>query len=675
MSRPPISSSAGSDTPITEIQDDRYGFDILAKGLVRSIMTLSPGISTVIGIEGKWGAGKTSLLNLLLSYMRDKSPPGMHILQISPWLNPAGSALTQHLLIPVAAILDEQESCTLSPMRRRWQRLRRAPASPIAKDLINYAQQASGHLAPVAELAGNFVPGLGIVAKSLKTVSRLELSRHKETAAAMRARIEERIAKSGASFIVVIDDLDRLEPSQAVEVLRLVRSVADFTGFRYVMCYDQGVLAHAVEQELGVENGRQYLQKIIPLAFSLPLPEAFNLRREFLHGALQLYARVNHDEPDAGEIADLRKAANIYGQALSTPREVSLVLNALEFRYAEIRDYVYFPDLCLLHIIRVTNSALYDWIEQYLTVYAVVASGEGNLSDVEQQKMADDLRTKLKRYISKDASSPSELGNWVPGISDFDDNLSLFVKPADWNQEKMLEHKRLGSRMFWRYYFALAAPQNVLPPALLNELLSRFANPADRASLAVEMVGYIKEINLSHVTWYDHIFSQLTRRKIATLSFTQCEGLLWYLFHYSDMAGVRFAEAGRDVRTTLQLEVVCDVMRHILTLSRPRALYLIRKLFMQGRSKEWLVSLMRDLLWGHGIKGTRSFDSEDQFLTLQELSGLQESMAVRMSAEEMKNSICSGQLKLATALEFFQYRFSDSFGGNPQLYSCGLSAL
>lgn len=32
--------------------------------------------------------------------------------------------------------------------------------------------------------------------------------------------------------------------------------------------------------------------------------------------------------------------------------------------------------------------------------------------------------------------------------------------------------------------------------------------------------------------------------------------------------------------------------------------------------------------------------------------------------------VCSGQLKLATALEFFQYRFSDSFGGNPPLYSC-----
>ncbi|MCS2159605.1 hypothetical protein MUU47_00295 [Scandinavium sp. H11S7] len=37
--------------------------------------------------------------------------------------------------------------------------------------------------------------------------------------------------------------------------------------------------------------------------------------------------------------------------------------------------------------------------------------------------------------------------------------------------------------------------------------------------------------------------------------------------------------------------------------------------------------------------------------------------------------LCSGQQKLATTLEFFQYRFSDSLGGNPPLYSCGLSAL
>ena len=46
-----------------------------------------------------------------------------------------------------------------------------------------------------------------------------------------------------------------------------------------------------------------------------------------------------------------------------------------------------------------------------------------------------------------------------------------------------------------------------------------------------------------------------------------------------------------------------------------------------------------------------------------------------LNSNLVRKLICSGQQKLATALEFFQYRFSDSFGGNPPLYSCGLSAL
>ncbi|WP_231851588.1 hypothetical protein [Citrobacter rodentium] len=35
----------------------------------------------------------------------------------------------------------------------------------------------------------------------------------------------------------------------------------------------------------------------------------------------------------------------------------------------------------------------------------------------------------------------------------------------------------------------------------------------------------------------------------------------------------------------------------------------------------------------------------------------------------------SNSLTCTLVLEFFRYRFSDSFGGNPPLYLCGLSAL
>lgn len=109
------------------------------------------------------------------------------------------------------------------------------------------------------------MPGGGIAASVLKTVSTADLSARRQTTAELRNEIEEKMASLNLSFIVVLDDLDRLEPTQAVEVLRLIRSVADFSGFHYVLCYDPDVLGHAVEQGLHVGDGRHYLQKIIPV--------------------------------------------------------------------------------------------------------------------------------------------------------------------------------------------------------------------------------------------------------------------------------------------------------------------------------------------------------------------------------------------------------------------------
>ncbi|HGL4550118.1 KAP family P-loop NTPase fold protein [Klebsiella aerogenes] len=408
--------SAVNHQPVNRSREDRYGYDATAASLARRILELSKDVSQVIGIEGRWGSGKTSLLNLLMQHLNAEDQKATHVLPVSPWLSAPGSPLIESLLLPVAAILDEHASARFSRPRKLWQRLRKAPASPLAKLLIGYTQKASGRLAPLAEFGANLVPGLGIVSTGMKTLSKLDLSAHKETTELLRRRIEAGIARSGLNFIVLIDDLDRLEPAQAVEVLRLVRSVADFSGFRYILCYDPEVLAHAIERELGVPDGRLYLQKIIPLSFTLPHHEVFDLQRELLRGALALYEQVNQDVPTEAELAHLRKVAWTYGQELLTPREVALVLGALEFRYAGIRDYVYFPDLFFLQLIRVTNAGLYDWTEQYLARFFVSVSGELGYTEPEQDRLKKELKARLELYVSPEPASVSELGNWVPAL-------------------------------------------------------------------------------------------------------------------------------------------------------------------------------------------------------------------------------------------------------------------
>ncbi|HCQ3113013.1 TPA: hypothetical protein OHQ07_004707, partial [Escherichia coli] len=88
----------GNDSPITKMEEDRYGFGILAEKLAHSIVSMDRNISTVIGIEGKWGAGKTSLLNLLLEKMVPLIPPKTHVLKISPWLSSSGKCTVDSLL-------------------------------------------------------------------------------------------------------------------------------------------------------------------------------------------------------------------------------------------------------------------------------------------------------------------------------------------------------------------------------------------------------------------------------------------------------------------------------------------------------------------------------------------------------------------------------------------------
>lgn len=280
--------SSGHSAPVSREKDDRYGFTAVADGLAKSILALDGEEGTVIGIEGRWGAGKTSLLNLLLIRLLKRLEsgrlPGTHVIPFSPWLNGAGGNLAEVLLLPVADILqqqeerrDENEPGLKKRISRTLKRFGGSRNAGTALDVLKYVQQTSGHLAPVADFAGNFVPGFTLASKGMEALAKLDLRKGRKTAADLRRDIEARLEKLGLTFIVVIDDLDRLEPEQAVEVLRLVRSVANFSRFRYVMCYDRDVLAHAVKVGLGVQDGVLYLQKIVPLSFSLPRPEGLRL--------------------------------------------------------------------------------------------------------------------------------------------------------------------------------------------------------------------------------------------------------------------------------------------------------------------------------------------------------------------------------------------------------------
>ncbi|MCV2510919.1 KAP family NTPase [Leclercia pneumoniae] len=634
-------SRAGFEGPVLKTEDDRYGFTAIAEGLARSIRALDENVSTVIGIEGQWGAGKTSLLNLLTDQLKAQVPTTTQIVVFSPWVNSPDESPVNALMMTIAARLAKLDTSALTQAGK---------VAPLAENILNYAQQTSRRLAPVTRFAGNFVPGLGFVADGMDALAGTDLIRREKTAAELRADIEEKIAGLGVSFIVVIDDLDRLEPAQAVEVLRMVRSVADFSRFRYVMCYDRDVLAHAVETGLGVQSGKRYLQKIIPLSFSLPRPESFDLRREFMAGVVRLYTSVCHTGPDKTLLQDLSRVTDIYGSALRTPREVQLTLNALGFRYGGLRDYVWLPDLCFLQLIRTVNPELYDWTEHYLTERAVVESGDGAVSEAEQAEMVSRLGEYLSQFRSSEAQSVTSLSHWVPGISGYKtEHLTLFGQADDDTKAVMTANRRLGSAAYWRYYFAYSSPQNVLPPDYFTELFRMAGHTAEHGALAEELLSRINSNNISSRTWFEHILSQLTWPAIASRTPEQCAGLLGFFFEHGDDVNARYTARNEffdpdDLDTKgaaiRLLQKICDDKDYPL-------IDFLGSLLENGKAWRWIADFFRQLIWMHGLAGNRAEHQQHILLRTEDLVSLQRRLASRLNAANITCRFEQGELFLS----------------------------
>ena len=60
-----------NDKPITEPADDRFGLNSLAQTLAKSITEMRSPEGMVIALNGPWGSGKSSAVNLVLHHLKD----------------------------------------------------------------------------------------------------------------------------------------------------------------------------------------------------------------------------------------------------------------------------------------------------------------------------------------------------------------------------------------------------------------------------------------------------------------------------------------------------------------------------------------------------------------------------------------------------------------------------
>ena len=642
------------DRALEHATQDQLGFVDIAKQLAPSIIKASKNDGIVIGLEGAWGSGKTSLLNFLRTEINAIKGKEIHIITIAPWLNRDNLSIVESLLEPMIVKLEEEREKITETIEQ--ESIIRERFDKLINLFLDYGPKTARGVALAANVAAPVTP-YGQVISKIAQIFANKASQWKPadvTSTELKQKIIQNIKKLDIGFVIILDDLDRLEPKQAIEVVRMVRSVADFPQVTYLMCYDRKILAQALKTGLKVEDGDIFLQKIVQLTFNIPLPEPLDLRTQFYDEVKDIYAEVMNTDADGELLESLYLAVDQEGMRLSLPREVKLTLNNIRFIFRQVKDNVYFPDLCRLYLIRTTHFKLYQWLEKYLSLYSLLITKDAIISDDEKNQMGKELEKLLPLESSEIDSPISNFMQFIPGLyvdlkSDDEKESKILVFNIDSHDAvaAITRFKRLGSPYHYRFYFALTCPRFVMPDEKFNNLLELARENVN--DLATRFTQEAEKQLRRGKTWFEHVLNRIDEECISNLDEDQLVGIVKALSKMMDDVIIPNDKShafphlsDRPALDTLAYMVAKNCLKQLNALDSRKQDETVRQIAHEGESINWLIGyFFRNQLYQHERIDNKAENSDQWIISKEVLNDAINILKKRLNEDSIKSQICN----------------------------------
>ncbi|WP_141097963.1 KAP family P-loop NTPase fold protein [Stenotrophomonas maltophilia] len=616
------------DKPIRSFEEDSLGFGGAARLVANSIHSISSPDGFVIGVEGEWGSGKSSFVNLVVNAMREKISAA-EVVHFLPWLISSRDGMLYELFseiinAAVRVLTPPKAASFVGRMRQvlvmpsnlsRWRRTKR-----IKRLYSNF----SGRVVQAARLADMGLVG-GVAGTAVQVGKDFVDSWiDSDSLVAEKAKLSRELAKLERKIVLIIDDLDRLEPREVVEVLRLVRAVVDFPNMVFVLCYSRSIIAKSIESSLSMRDGGEFLDKIVQVSYPVSRPEAFDLR-QMLRVDVKNYFSQALIESD-GAAWDVRERLERVidfegGIGLSTPRQVVRVLNSLRLYGEAVADKVDIADLVWLQLIRLQSYELFQWIEYYLMEFAVLSSGS-TISDAQKKGDEDALRS-IVDSMRTGAMTSGRLQFMSEILPGFKFRSNAAGRPGD-GELSLYEvggraagtyHRRLSSSHHYRLYFAFATPHGAI-------------SEYDFAGLIEESKWHVKggvkkmrSLARRKGASGDSAIKMLIGRLEGAVEWLPSDalpGLIYALVEVMDEFSSR--EYERDIGSNFVWYEGQQLFSVLWSkVESGKRLMLVSEIFADAPSIGWLTEVFRSEVFSHGIFGGRADAEQNWIFSAKEL--------------------------------------------------------
>ena len=307
------------ECPCTAEDEDLLGRRKEAQDLAEKIFqTDTSNAAFTLGLTAPWGAGKTSFMLAMKDYLEKQHSDETILLDFNPWMYRKAPNLTQ--------VFFEELSRTLAPY-----------SSALASGFTRYVDHIlDKDDSAWLQLGARLLPQ-GFKAKS--TSEQYEF-------------LKKEICKLRRKIVIFIDDVDRLDGEELIELFSLIRnSSLSFPHMSYILAYDKEYVASQLQSKFN-EHTYRYMEKILQEEYPLA-----KITPEQLEEALRLeLKRIGY-----GDLwRDIKNSGLQLSYHLPTLRVIKRICNTLSSRRKELEGNVALFDWLIIELIRIQYPRVFD---------------------------------------------------------------------------------------------------------------------------------------------------------------------------------------------------------------------------------------------------------------------------------------------------------------------------
>lgn len=629
--------SVVNDAPIRDPKDDQLQRGEFSNQLADAILRMDASEGFVIALNGPWGSGKTSVINLVRHRLREAvREKRLVVTEFKPWW------------------FSGQEQLIKQYFRHLWTVFNKKNV-PEGLQKIGDAFESIGNIFEKLSNLPN-VPGtagwgskifgaLSYVFSSTARARQMDLD-------AWRDKVIAQLSGQGARVVVIIDDIDRLAVAEMRQMFQVVKAVGNFPNTIYLLSFDTLIVEKAVETDQS-GSGRAYLEKIVQLPFDLPQPDSPTLHRLFFS---QL-DKILEGTPDV-----LWKSGDwttLFWESISpylkSIRDVKRLLNRLRATYPLVKGEVNGPEFVAFQTLYLFEPALVEYIRDNKESFtgALQDFKRGVIPDksakAEKEKLLEELRLSNRTVV--DETLQHLFPRWAARTGQgggYSNDWS-----HQWRKDRRVRHPDV-----FPLYFNLQVPIGDISSPEMNEILSSAPDPSSFSSHLLRLAAEKTPNGLTRVHAFLDKIQDYTEERIPE---DHIVPILKALFNVGDKLFIETDTTGFAMfdNPILILRVINQLTKRLKT--QQERFEAIKQGIEDGKSLYTIVHEIGVQGQEHGkFKNTEQLDAEPS----RSLSAVHLAALETIALEKIRASAADGSLLHAPRLILILYSWKEWAGLN-----------